>query len=72
MDFLLENLDDLLEIILELIKLAYKFIVKKLIPGIIGIVGSVKHSVDMKKFKEDLDIKKNNIKDGIKDLDEKL
>ena len=72
MDFLIENLDDLLEIILELIKLAYKFIVKKLIPGIIGGIRSVRHSIDMKKFREDLDIKKNNIKDSIKDLNEKL
>ena len=72
MEFLLDNLDDLLEIILELIKLVYKFVVKRFLPFVVGIVGSIKHSIDMKKFKDDLDIKKENIKDGIKDLNERI
>ncbi len=64
MDFILENLDDILELLLEGIRVVFRFVTRRLIPFIAGLVGSIRHKQALKRFKDDLDIKKENIRDG--------
>lgn len=71
MDFILENLEDVVEIGLELIKALYKLIVKKFIPFVIGFAENIKREGELARFKEELDIKKTKLKEDLKEFNEK-
>ncbi|MCR5121017.1 MAG: hypothetical protein K6B74_01200 [Ruminococcus sp.] len=66
MDFLIEILDDLLELLLPLIKKLFLFIKDKLIPFIVLSLSEAKHNARLKKFKDELDIKAHDVGSGEK------
>ncbi len=62
MDFLIDILDDLLELLLPLIRKLFLFIKDKLIPFIVLSISEAKHNARLNKFKDELDIKAENVR----------
>ena len=57
MDFIFENLDDILELLLEAVKAVFHFVRKRLLPLIAGLIESIRHREAVRSFNDEVEIK---------------